>query len=157
MKILIKKPSQSKILWMLLLLAFLKPAYFGTITELDKLFNGVRILVVLFMAFYYVVLKKKMLKFSCAFFLFSIVPLLSTFLNSGNVFNAFAFSAVSFGSVMIVELGYEKDGFFLIDALYSILEILVYANLVTMLMFPHGLYCMKLVLDGYQIKHGFWD
>ncbi len=140
MKILIKKPSQSKILWMLLLLAFLKPAYFGTITELDKLFNGVRILVVLFMAFYYVVLKKKMLKFSCAFFLFSIVPLLSTFLNSGNVFNAFAFSAVSFGSVMIVELGYEKDGFFLIDALYSILEILVYANLVTMLMFPHGLY-----------------
>lgn len=140
MKILIKKPSQSKILWMLLLLAFLKPAYFGTITELDKLFNGVRILVVLFMAFYYVVLKKKMLKFSCAFFLFSIVPLLSTFLNSGNVFNAFAFSAVSFGSVMIMELGYEKDGFFLIDALYSILEILVYANLVTMLMFPHGLY-----------------
>ena len=85
MKILIKKPSQSKILWMLLLLAFLKPAYFGTIAELDNLFNVVRILVVLFMAFYYVVLQKKMLKFSFVFFLFSIVPLLSTYITAAYV------------------------------------------------------------------------
>lgn len=140
MKILIKKPSQSKALWMLLLLAFLKPAYFGTIAELDKLFNIIRILVVLFMAFYYVVIRKKILKFSFVFLLFSIVPLFPTFLNSGNIFNAFTFSAVSFGSVMIMELGYEKDGLFLIDALYSVIEILVYANLVTILTFPHGLY-----------------
>ena len=140
MRILIKKPSQSKILWMILLLAFLKPAYFGTIAELDMLFDIIRILVILFMAFYYVIIQKKMLKFSLIFLLFSMVPLFATFLNSGNTFKAFAFSAGSFGSVMIIELGYEKNGAFIVDVLYSVLEILVYVNLITLLVFPHGLY-----------------
>lgn len=143
MKILIKKPSKSKILWMLLFIAFLKPAYFGMVAELDKLFNIVRILVVLFMAFYYIVIQKRTPKFSFVFLLFSMVPLFSTFLNSGNIFNAFAFLTVSFGSVMFIELSYEKIGIFLIDVLYSTLEILVYANLVTILLFPHGLYLYK--------------
>lgn len=140
MKVLIKKPSQSKILWMIILFAFLKPAYFGTIASWDKAFDILRILMVLFIAVHFFVIRKKVYKFSLIFLLFSIVPLIVTVTNSGNIFNAFTFCAISFGTVMLVELGVEKEGCNFVDALYCVCEILVYVNLITMILWPEGLY-----------------
>ena len=128
---------------MILLLAFIKPAYFGTIARLDQTFNVIRILTVVFITGYYTLIKKRFFKFSFLVFIYSIVPLTATFINSGNIYNAFSFCAVSVGSVMIMELGAEKENYIVIDALYLVLEVLIYANLITMLFFPHGLYLFK--------------
>ncbi len=143
MKIVVRRSWQSKLLWVILLLAFIKPPYFGIIAGVDKIFNVIRVLTVVFIAGYYMLVRKKFPRLSFLLLIYSIVPLLATIINSGNIYNAFSFCAVSVGSAMIMELGAEKKSYILIDALYLVLELLVYANLITILLFPHGLYLFK--------------
>lgn len=140
MTLTIKKPSSSKIVWMLIFLAFLKPAYFGTIAELDQIFNVIRIVAVVLLLIYYLIRKHRIFMLSALLLLYSVIPLFSTFINEGNIINAFTLCAVSFGSAMVMDIAAQKRNDMMVDALYSILEILVYANLITIILFPHGLY-----------------
>lgn len=140
MNLTIKKPLSSKIVWMLIFLVFIKPAYFGTIAELDQLFNGIRIVAVVFLLIYYLIRKHRLFKLSALLLLYSMIPLFSTFINSGNIINACTLCVVSFGSAMVMDIAAQKKNDVMIDALYGILEILVYANLIAIILFPNGLY-----------------
>ena len=108
MTLTIKKPSSSKIVWMLIFLAFLKPAYFGTIAELDQIFNVIRIVAVVLLLIYYLIRKHRIFKLSALLLLYSVIPLFSTFINEGNIINAFTLCAVSFGSAMVMDIAAQK-------------------------------------------------
>lgn len=143
MKIKIKKPSSSKVIWMLVFLAFLKPAYFGTVSIWDNIFDVIRILAVLVLAFYYFFIKKGIFKFTLQLLMFASIPLFVTVFNRGNLFGAFTSCLLAFGSAMIMDIASRKRNDLMAEAMYQILEILVYSNFIAILMFPNGLYLFE--------------
>ena len=137
---ILRKPNKSRLLWMLLFLAFLKPGYFENVEWLDKLFDITRIITVIVLGYYNFIYKRKKSYLALFILAYSLIPLSSTIINGGDVFSALVLCAISFGATMIFDIVISEIPDLLFRTLLPVLEILIYINLLTIFIFPQGLY-----------------
>ena len=130
---------RSKPLVIIILLFLLKPAYFSTFSMLDKLYTWGSFLCTLFLLLLVFITKRSIttpMKWTFAFYG---TILISTIYHGGNVYQ---FMNNNFGSLamcLLFSLWLDKSPETLIEC-FAVYEIYVYINLLTIIMFPDGLY-----------------
>lgn len=129
---------KSKPLVTVLLLFLLKPAYFSSINILDTIYTWGSYLCTLILLFLVVYSKRitTPIKWIVAFYG---TILFSTIYSHGNVLNFMKSNFSSLAMCLLFALWLEKSPETLIDC-FSVLEIFVYINLLTIIVFPNGMY-----------------
>lgn len=128
-----------KIFYYFILIPFFKPGYFETIGILDIIFNLWRvvssgIIVLVYMK------NNKASKFMIYLFLFQIILLYSTIINSGDIVRMVMYIAMNLGICAVIELGlmYNKEMF--IESFYKLINLIVWINFILFIIFPNGIY-----------------
>lgn len=134
------KMSKKKIVLFLLMLPHLKPESFDYISpSLDTIYNVGKLVSIAFLLLLFFTKKKKPSRIITILFLMQVWVLMSTILNSGDVKRAILTMISIIALAMIVDM-YSDKILRLLSAIMGNLELLIYINLITLLMFPGGLY-----------------
>jgi len=126
--------------WMLLFFPFVQPVYFSRIPSVNSLFNYWLV----FSFFVILIMRIKFKKMSLPamltiFFVLTIV--LSTVIAHPSEINrAFSYALTNIGLYLFIDYMLKKDTRLAINVLMTTFELLIYANLLTVIFFPSGLY-----------------
>lgn len=128
---------ESKGIVIVILLLLLKPAYFGQFELLDKMYTygSFFCTVILILLLFRVKIEKPVVWI----ILFYGVTLISTVVGSGDIYQYMKANFSSLAMCLMFYIWLEKNPELLIDC-FSIYEIFIYINLVTIILFPNGLY-----------------
>ena len=126
--------------YFILFLSFLKPSYFGEIPFWDRFFNAMRIATFLILFVKRIIFDKELSVLVLCTLIYTAIPVLMTVINSGDYAQGFIFMGMLVGSVMLVETCGKKDIVGLINIFSFLYELLIYVNLITIILFPNGLY-----------------
>lgn len=140
---LVKRPviriDITSLAFVLLIIPFYKPGYFDSIGFLDVLFNGIRVIFSLFIFLFYVQKEKRYTKTLWILFLFEISFLISNIINGISLYVFIKNNVLQYAIFLLLSM-YSSTPKVLIKTIFIIAEILVYINLVTILIFPEGMY-----------------
>lgn len=141
MKLKTRNLCENKILTCFLLLVLVKPEYFNIIGWLDMIYNytSLAIAIILIIAS---LISKPLHKSQIWIIAFYGAMLFTTIFGSGNVYEYMRSNFASLALCLMFDIWLEKSPKTLIEG-FSILEVLVYANLITVLLFPKGMYRNK--------------
>lgn len=133
------KVSLDRIAIFLVYLVYIHPAYFDQIPFLDSVLTVLK--VGLFLIFIFLALiNKRVSRLTILMFVVSVIPAFVTFLQGGNYYKAIAFICNITGSILWTEFIGKKRPAAVVDTLAVLLELLIYANLLTIFLVPGGLY-----------------
>lgn len=121
-----------------MLLLLVEPAFFSTLKMIDKLYTYGGFLCVVFLIVLFL-LQFKLNKINTWIFLFFSTSFLSTVIGSHNLYLFLGANYASLGMCLLFAICLEKDPAVLIES-FSVLEIFVYINLITVLVYPEGMY-----------------
>lgn len=127
------------IIWFLLMIPLLKTPYMNKVPIMDLGFNCMRMLSGGIILYLYLK-RQRFSKIIIIQLVFQLVLLITTLINSGNVYNQCltAISVISF--YLIVELMIKDNCVNFLNVMLLCSEILVYINLITLFIFPYGMY-----------------
>ena len=127
------------IIWFLLIIPLLKTPYMNKVPIMDLGFNCMRMLSGGIILYLYLK-RQRFSKIVIIQLVFQLVLLITTLINSGNVYNQCltAISVISF--YLIVELMIKDNCVNFLNVMLLCSEILVYINLITLFIFPYGMY-----------------
>ena len=150
-----KSLYDSKILTGFLLLVLVKPEYFTEIGWLDTIYNYTSLAIAMILVIVSLI-SKPIHKSRIWIIAFYSVMLFMTIFGSGNVLEYMKANFASLALCLMFDIWLEKSPKTLIEG-FNILEVLVYANLITVLLFPKGMYRTELYtanwLLGYKNYH----
>lgn len=132
----------SKLLLALFFLVLVEPAYFITIGSIHHIYIVGKILILIFvsaMTILTIEKEKKISKELIWIVCFYGAILFSTVINSGEVQDYIISICSSLAICLIFNLWLKKNPDTLLDS-FKILDIYIYINLVTIIMYPHGMY-----------------
>ena len=143
-----KKNTLYTILYFILLLPFFKPPYFGATSQfISKIYNVAQIisaLVTLILVFK----KKKITKLIMYIILFEFIIVLSTIINDGSLKNCILDAVQTIILCMLVDYGIKYNKKSLLKGLLLIFELLITINLITIFLYPGGMYINP--ISGYK-------
>lgn len=135
-----RKDIANFILYFILLFSFFKPDYFNyNFTFLSKIYiilqvlSGITVIAL-------ILLKKKYPKIINYILLFLIILLFSTYMNDGNIINCLKSMLQIIILSLIVDYGIKNDAKIFLNSFEFLLFILSFINLITILIYPTGLY-----------------
>lgn len=136
LKVKIKKTS---IIYILFLLAFIRPEYLIRVPYVKTFYDIYRIAIVGAVVFLFVLKKKKLNLYTLFWILFESWIVLVTVLRNGNVSYAFN-QAITISAIAIFFLMYSRDMKSICKCLYYILAVFIIINFLTLLIYPNGMY-----------------
>ena len=155
LKLKTRNLCESKILTCFLLLVLVKPEYFNIIGWLDMIYNNTSLAIAIILIIASLI-SKPLHKSQIWIIAFYGAMLFTTIFGSGNVYEYMRSNFASLALCLMFDLWLEKSPKTLIEG-FSILEVLVYANFITVLLFPKGIYQNDLYtanwLLGYKNYH----
>lgn len=152
---------KSKIIYFLLLIPFFEPAYVNVqLSMISKIFDILKIasFVVIFLMYF---TAKKKSKIPIYILIFELILLFSTFVNNGDIKSCILNIITIFGLSMICDYGINNNTKSFLFSILLIFEILITVNLITILLFPNGMYTNATTLFtenwflGYDNSHVF--
>jgi len=140
LKNIINKNTFLQFFWFFVFLAFIRPDYLIKNVYFSNLFNVVCVLFVLLSTFYLFFIRKKISSLSAIALIFGFSIVFSTFIHRGDIYSAFVVFTMSYGSIILIEMAtLNGDLKYILNALLVLLEVLIYANLACILIFPQGM------------------
>lgn len=128
---------------MILMLAvgiLLEPAYFSTIVVVDKVFEMFKIVVTIFTIYAYIKANLNFQFYILLPFIYESSVFFSTCINSANYKSAILEMAYVINFCLLTQLMINKNVKLYIKAIYYVLEIYSYINLLSCFVYPNGLY-----------------
>lgn len=129
----------NKLLLQIILLCLVQPDYLKQIEFTDKLYSFLTILCVLFVFFLIYIEKKWTNVFLWIICFYGYILFTTSINNYTNIIPYFKINVLPFVLCLVFFLWMNKNPKVLIEA-FEVLEIYVYVNLITILLFPEGLY-----------------
>lgn len=127
------------IFYFIVAIVFVKPRYLEEFNILDDILNSLRFLFSFFIISTY--LKRgKISKIFTYFFIFNLILLISTVLNSKDILRAIMYLGINLSIVIMLEEKFKRNNLIAIDALYISYSIMILINFVCLLIYPDGLY-----------------
>lgn len=123
----------------LALIPFFEPSYLATIESIHAIFKYARIAVGIIILIYYLLYTKKSI-FILTILLYNLALFVSTIVKQGDVSEWFSSASYVITICMIVEMMVSKNIILILQALYYLLGILTYINLVLLFVYPDGMY-----------------
>lgn len=140
MKLSIKvKVSINRIIIFLVYLVYIHPAYFDQFAFLDMALLVLKaglFLIFLFLA----LVNRKVSRLTMLLCIVSVIPAFVTFIQGGNYYKAVSTCVNIAGPILWSEYIGKRYPTAIVDSLSVLLELLVYANLLTIIFVPNGLY-----------------
>lgn len=132
----------------LLLAPFFKPEYVNRIPIISSLFDIAKVIAVLYCLLLYASKKdKREDKESIVLIIFSFFLLFMTIIQGGDLFACFKFVAPIL-SITILFKSFRDKPYDFIDILLRCFEIVIYANFVSILLYPQGMYSTGSIYTG---------
>lgn len=134
-----------KILYTILLLSFFKPDCIaglgGKLNVVFSVLNSISIILILCINLKEILRTKRISKIIVSIFLFCLVCIVSTFFNSTNNLKSVIFDMLKLFSLsLLFDYGMRNSSKKILSSLYSIFSIYIIINLVTMIIFLHGMW-----------------
>ena len=143
-----KKTTFYNFQYFLLLVPFFKPPYFGVVSEMiSSIYNICQIISAVITAFL-VFRKRKISKIIIYITIFEAIIILSTIINDGNLKGCILNAIQAIVLCLLVDYGVRYNKKALLNSLLLIFEILIITNLITIFMFPDGMYSNP--ISGYK-------
>lgn len=145
-----KSILESKIFISIVLIVLFKPAYFNEIGILDKAYNVacVAILIIFLFIIFYLNITSKIIWL----ILYYSILLISTSLNDGNLIAFMRADVYAFALCLVFAVYGDIALAKLVDA-FNVIHIYVYANFITVLLFPNGLYKTELYTQNWLLGY----
>ncbi len=124
----------------LLTIPHLKPDYFNSIPIMDSIFNAFRILSFVILAIRYFFFYRRISKIIIVLFLLELFLLGNTALHNGNTYNSLLDVFPTVSICMLYDMVDKKRIVSFVSVQLFCLELLIYINFLTILLFPEGLY-----------------
>ena len=145
----ISRSSLVKLGCLFLLIPFFKPAFFSTVSILDRIYDVMQLCsfftgVLLFAS------HKKVRRISVIALLYYLYLITITAFRGGDLYRIIAQAASSIGVIMVLYGTYYMIGDEVIDSVAIIMELLAIGNLVSVIMYPNGMY-------RFQNASGWWS
>ncbi|MCD7804504.1 MAG: O-antigen ligase family protein [Oscillospiraceae bacterium] len=137
-----KSIYDSQIFAVILAMVFVEPAYFGQFEVLDDVYTYAQLFFTVFLLILSVIERKWNISSICIYLFFGTI-LLTTIFGSGNVYEYCATYFPILGMCLMIDLWSKHNVRVLFNAI-GILEIYIYINLFTVLLFPDGMYKSEL-------------
>lgn len=139
----------------ILLAPFFKPEYINGIPAISSLFDIAKVIAVLYCLLLYASKKdKRMSKELIILMLFSGFLLFMTVVQSGDLFACFKF-VTPILVIAILFKNFEDKPYEFMDVLLKCFEIVIYVNLVSILIYPQGLYSTGTIYTGVAKENWF--
>ena len=129
----------SALAFIILVIPFYKPGYFDSVSVLDTATNTIRVLFAVLISFLYIKKEKYYSKTLLCLLMFELVFLISTIINGLSIF-VFVKNNVLQMAIFLLFSMYSSRPQLLIKTVFIIAEVLVYLNLLTVFLFPNGMY-----------------
>ncbi len=129
-----------EIVYMLLLIPLMKPEYFDQIPLLDTAFNIMRILSAIVILLIFFRGRKHIDAFMLFMLLYWAEFFLITVAKEGDIYVCFAKSSSCISLLMLLKIMLDDEPRMCFRVLLPVLEILLYVNLITIIIFPEGMY-----------------
>lgn len=132
--------SSKRIFWFLILLVLIEPEYLQTVGGLKQIYVYARVLVFCFLVFYVWGVKRKLSEFNaCLLIIYSILFLVTLF-SSGNLIRVISIICSVVSISLYVEIMIYKNPYELINNFLIILGMFIFINLITLILYPDGMY-----------------
>ena len=138
MKLKVKKLYESKILTGVLLIVLVKPHFFNEIGWLDRLYDNTSVVIAVFLIIASIV-SIPIPKSRIWIIMFYGAMFFTTVCSGGSIYEYMRSNFASLALCLMFDIWLTKSPETLIDG-FSILGLLVYANFITILLFPKGMY-----------------
>ena len=138
MKLMVNNFYESKILTRILLIVLVKPHFFYEIGWLDRLYDYISPAIAMLLIIFSVV-SMPIPKSRIWIITFYGVMFFTTVFSGGSIYEYMKSNFASLALCLMFDIWLTKSPETLIDG-FSILELLVYANFITILLFPKGMY-----------------
>ena len=137
--------KKNNILYFFLLFPFFKPDYYIGIsnTSINLVYNFWQVLanIIIIILYLQEFKKKGISKIIKAIFVYNIIFIFSTILNDSSMLLTCVISSIKMLSLcMLIDYGIKNDCKSLLTCITALLSILVFINLVTIFMYPHGMW-----------------
>lgn len=143
-----KKTTFYSILYFLILLPFFKPPYFGvTLQSINQIYNVAQIISAFIVSFL-VIRQKKLSKLSIYIIIFEVIIIVSTIINDGSLKSCILDAIQTIVLCMLVDYGIKYNKKALLKGLLLIFELLITINLITIILYPNGMYINP--ISGYK-------
>lgn len=134
-----KKDTMMWLFLVMLTLPHMKPPFLDRIPAWEMLFNGWRLVSFTVVVFWVLVVKRKISMIVIFISVWEVFLFITTALHQGEIYNS-AVSAFSVLSIaFLYDVAHDKEETFLSSQLFCF-EIVIYANLISELLYPDGLY-----------------
>lgn len=143
-----------KIMYIFILISFFKPDYFaGVGSKFNILYSGLNILSMILIFCIYlreIINNKKIPKIIIGIFTYCMICIVSTFINSYSNLGNVVFQMIKlFALCLIYDYGIRNDLKNILKSTNIIFSILVIINLITMILYPHGMWISPVT--------GYWE
>ena len=133
-------------------LVILEPMYLSNVAGIDMIYNALKIIVALIVLGLY--LRKGQISFiSIAILLYHLYLILRTVQNNGDIKSSLVQSATFIAFCLLLETVLKENTVWIYNILLPILEVYVYINFLTVIIFPEGLYSTYLFENNYFLGY----
>lgn len=133
----VKKVSKKECLWIILLLSFFESPFLAQYKEFDFLYNLIKFLCVGYLAIH---VRKILINRMVILIVGSqFITLVSTYRHGFYATPAVEMVSIVAFSLFVSNI-FQDDAVKSIDCIYLVIELLIYINVLTVFLFPHGLY-----------------
>lgn len=151
--------SRTKVKFILMLLPFFQPEYFDTIFILGKAYEVLKVFVVAYVVCYFYVNYFRKVKFSNPYFLitlfFCLFLLITTVSHYGNIRGSLVYMLNVLGLSLVVVCLMKENLVYLLEAAEDLLLFWVVINLLTIFIFPNGMY-VTVTTEGAWYSNVCW-
>ena len=136
-----KYQGLQKFAYMLLFFPLLKPESIEYLFPFaDNLYDILQIMSALIILFLFFIKRQKIHAFLIAAFFYSATLMISTMINQGAFFSAFVYISKTVALLLLVDLLLDRGVLFCVDSLLPVMEIMIFANLLSILLYPNGMF-----------------
>lgn len=135
--------NKRNIFSLFLIIWFLKPGYFDTIGAIDLLYNIGRLFSLSYIFFYYIFFGKIPVE-SIILGLFYFCQIFSTFINEGDIARCIRVAVLNWGAFVVFFNVFKRDSKSIYTIILPVIRIIIYINLLTIILFPNGMYTTTL-------------
>ena len=135
------------IYYIFLIIPFIKPYYFTTLTSINTIYNLWQMFSALIIVVIYIRKEQKISKFNIYVMLMEVVLIISSLINNADITSAILNAVQTIAFCFLIDYGIKSDCRKFIKSLLFVLEVLVLANIFTII-FLDG----KLTMNGLKIS-----
>ncbi len=145
-----KTLSIQKIGYMILLFPMIEPGSFEQIRIIDLTFNLLKLISYVSIFLLYIGKRRKIDIFSLTVLSCYFTGIISTILHRGWLYGAAVQMTIVVSMILFVKILLEEDPMLCFDVFLPLLKVLIYANLISIILFPNGMYTDMVGVNYYR-------